>query len=186
MLPGEVRIIGGKWRGRKLKVLQGESLRPTPDRVRETLFNWLAPVISGAYCLDLFAGSGILGVEALSRGAKQVIFMDRLRSITDLLKVELHNLGASPSEARVECGSFPQQLPIADQPYDIVFLDPPYQANLLIASCVALEQEACLAKNAYIYLESNAQIDREALPQRWRIIKQKKAGQVHYHLALRN
>lgn len=183
MTPGNVRIIAGKWRGRRLKVPDVKDLRPTPDRVRETLFNWLAPLIEGTYCLDLFAGSGVLGFEALSRGAKFVEMVDQSDQAVRLLKEELVEFGAD--NAAVYQATVPNQLPAAKHPFDIVFLDPPYQSGLLPTCCHYLEENGFLAKTAYIYLEAKEAIKDNELPSSWQIVKSQKAGQVFFHLARR-
>lgn len=183
MKQGLVRIIAGTWRGRKLKVPDVKDLRPTPDRVRETLFNWLAPYLPGAYCLDLFAGSGVLGFEALSRGAAFVEMVDAAMEVTELLQEELGIFGAE--NARVYRARIPAQLRIPQKPFDIVFLDPPYQENLLLPCCQYLEENGFLANNAFIYLEANEAIKDNELPATWRLLKSQQAGQVFYHLARR-
>ena len=180
---GEVRISGGEWRGRKLKVLKSSEIRPTPDRVRETLFNWLAPVIRGAYCLDAFAGSGVLGFEALSRGASHVVLMDQDFSVVTLLQEEAMMLRAA--DADIYQGVFPKELKYPKKPFDIVFLDPPYQSDSLLFCCHYLEKEELLAEDAFIYLEAKQPIEEKELPASWKLIKSKKAGQVAYHLARR-
>lgn len=182
-MQGYIRIIAGLWRGRRLRVPDVEGLRPTPDRVRETLFNWLSPMIANSRCLDLFTGSGVLGFEALSRGAAYVEMVDQSPEIITLLKQELAKLGEA--NANIYCARVPDQLPKAKQPFDIVFLDPPYQANLLLPTCHYLEQHDYLADSAYIYLEAQENIKDNDLPKSWRLIRTKKAGQVHYHLAVR-
>lgn len=184
MKQGVVRIIAGKWRGRRLKVPNVQGLRPTPDRVRETLFNWLAPVIEGSFCLDLFTGSGALGFEALSRGAAYVVMVDQSLEIVQLLHAELSLFGAF--NAAVYRADIPKQLRATDRRFDIVFLDPPYTDNLLIPCCHYLETHGFLADEAYIYMEAKAAINAADLPLNWRMIKNKIAGQVCYHLALRN
>lgn len=184
MSQGQIRIIGGEWRGRKLKVPEVAHLRPTPDRVRETLFNWLAPVIAGARCLDAFAGSGALGFEALSRGAAHVVMVDDSIEVVKLLQQEAQMLNAVNAE--IYSARMPDQLNQPSKPFDIVFLDPPFQQNLMLPTCAYLEEKGFLAKEAYIYLEAKEAIQENALPTNWQIIKSKKAGQVAYHLALRN
>jgi 16S rRNA (guanine966-N2)-methyltransferase len=183
MKPGQIRIIGGEWRGRKLKVPDVADLRPTPDRVRETLFNWLAPIISGAHCLDLFTGSGALGFEALSRGAARVVMVDYSQTVVNLIKEELVMLKAK--QAEVYCALIPDALKTPTKPYDIIFLDPPYQQDILLPCCFYLEKNAFLADNAMIYLEAKALLKESDLPANWQIIKSKIAGQVAYHLAKR-
>ncbi|MBV8802617.1 MAG: 16S rRNA (guanine(966)-N(2))-methyltransferase RsmD [Gammaproteobacteria bacterium] len=183
MKQGQVRIIGGEWRGRKLKVPDMPDLRPTPDRVRETLFNWLAPVIQGANCLDLFAGSGVLGFEALSRGASQVVMVDHSVSVIHLLQEEAEMLKTNC--ANIYCAKVPEALKTPKQPFNVVFLDPPYKQNILLPCCFYLEANAFLADNAYIYLEAKEELKADDLPANWQIIKNKIAGQVAYHLVKR-
>lgn len=183
MLPGFVRIIGGKWRGRRLKVPHMAGLRPTPDRVRETLFNWLAPVIEGSRCLDLFAGSGALGFEALSRGAGYVAMIDQSPQVVQLLQQELARFQAT--NADIYQATMPNPLPGVVKPFDIVFVDPPYQDNLLFPCCEYLEEHGFLHKVAYVYLEAAQPIEDNELPLHWQIIKKKRAGQVYYHLVRR-
>ena len=166
---GEVRIIGGEWRGRKLKVPAVLNLRPTPDRVRETLFDWLHAYLPGALCLDVFAGSGVLGFEALSRGAAHVVFVDDSEVVISELKKGIAILKADNAE--IYQAKVPLQLKKPDKLFDIVFLDPPYQNNLLIPTCFHLEKEGYLAANAYIYLESSATLTENELPEHWRILK---------------
>lgn len=181
--PGFVRIIAGKWRGRRLKVPETKGLRPTPDRVRETLFNWLTPYIKGAYCLDLFAGSGILGFEALSRGARYVEMIDQSQQVVNILQQELAQFDAT--NAQIYKATVPKQLSKAVRPFDIIFLDPPYDENLLIPCCHYLEEHDFLTKIAYVYLEARHLIKDNELPFHWHIIKNGRAGQVYYHLAKR-
>lgn len=177
--PGEVKIIGGRWRGRKIALRSGAGLRPTPNRVRETLFNWLAPHIAGARCLDLFAGSGALGIEALSRGAGSVTFVDVSAGAIRQLEAALGRLGAS---AAVICkDGLEYARSMADAPYDIVFLDPPYEQRV---EALLADVERCLARNGLVYLE---RASREALPElgwgQW--IKRGQAASVRFGLAAR-
>ena len=139
-----MRIIAGKWRGRQLKVPDKQGLRPTPDRVRETLFNWLMPYIAEARCLDLFAGSGVLGFEALSRGAAYVEFVDQSIEVVKLLKDELIQFKAD--NANIYCANVPEQLNSLRKPFDIVFLDPPYEEKILLAVSAYLEKNNYLAR----------------------------------------
>lgn len=184
MTKGYIRIIGGKWRGRRLRVLQHHPLRPTPDRIRETVFNWLSPVISGAYCLDAFAGSGAFGLEALSRGAKHTVLVDSSEALVQLLKEESQLFKADNVE--IYRAKVPDQLRKPAQAFDLVFLDPPYESDLLLPTCFFLEKEGYLAKDAYLYLEAGAVIKDNDLPSHWQILKKAKAGQVFYHLVQRN
>lgn len=180
----KIRIIGGKWRGRKIDVLDLPNLRPTPDRVRETLFNWLQTKINGAHCLDAFAGTGALGFEALSRGAALVTFVDQSFAITQNLRKQAEVLQADNVE--IYQGTSPESIKSAEKKFDIVFLDPPFKENLLLPTCEYLEAENLLADNCYIYIEANQAIEQNNLPNNWEIIKNKKAGNVFYHLVLRN
>lgn len=180
---GVVRIIAGKWRGRQLKVPDVKDLRPTPDRVRETLFNWLTPKIAGTRCLDLFAGSGALGFEALSRGALYVEMIDQSADVVLLLQTELAALGGG--NVRIYRAEVPRQLHAVTQPFDIVFLDPPYNENLLLPCCHYLEEHGFLADLAHIYLEAREVIKDNDLPANWCLLKSQQAGQVFYHLAER-
>jgi 16S rRNA (guanine966-N2)-methyltransferase len=183
MKPGTIRIIAGKWRSRRLQVMENASLRPTPNRVRETLFNWLNSTIYGARCLDLFAGSGALGFEAASRGASYVEMVDEAESVIHLLKAEAKHLEAET--VYIYRATVPAGLKVPDQPFNIVFLDPPFSANILLPTCHYLESAGFLAPDALIYLESQRALHNNELPTNWQLIKAKKAGQVFYHLALR-
>lgn len=179
---GEVRIIGGVWRGRKLQFPHTGLLRPTPDRVRETLFNWLQFELAGRRCLDLFAGSGALGFEALSRGAAAVQFVEPEPAAARAIGAALRTFGTDRGQVEQQdafaylCGK-----PVA--PYDIVFLDPPYAERWLARSCAALEQGAWLKPGAWVYLEDAAAHGAPDLPPRWKLLRSKKAGDVGYHLA---
>jgi len=181
--PGFVRIIGGEFRGRKLEV-PPKSVRPTPDRVRETVFNWLTLHLPNAYCLDAFAGSGAFGFEALSRGAAHVVMVDQSKQVIDLLKKEALTLGLSV-KIEFHCVTVPKGLSSPAKPFDIVFLDPPYQSDCLLTTCFYLEEKAWLANPAYIYIETAKPIEANTLPDNWSLIKNKKTGQVAYHLVQR-
>jgi 16S rRNA (guanine966-N2)-methyltransferase len=177
-----LRIIGGRHRGRRLRFPAGVDIRPTPDRVRETLFNWLQPRIASARVLDLFAGSGALGLEALSRGAGHVTFVERDRraalAIEALLR-EWKEEGAEVicADAVGWLGQSPRQAP-----YDIVFLDPPYDADLLAHAAAAISSSGSLAPDARVYLERRAREPLAALPPGWRELRSGRAGEVGYHL----
>jgi 16S rRNA (guanine966-N2)-methyltransferase len=174
---GFVRIIAGKWRGRRLPVPLATELRPTPDRIRVTLFNWLAPYLSGAVCLDAFAGTGVLGIEALSRGAQSVIFIEADKSVhTQLAKT----LVALESASNVIFGKFPEALNIK-QAFNIVFLDPPFRQNFIIPALTALVEKSLLASGALIYIETEKEFSL-SLPEGFELLKQKTAGDVTYTL----
>ena len=178
-----LRIIGGTWRGRRLRFPPQEDIRPTPDRIRETLFNWLGPRIVGARCLDLFAGSGALGLEALSRGASQVTFVERDAVAVRELRARLTEWGAVG--AQVEQTEAVRFLKAAAHPFDIVFLDPPFAAGLLPQVGQLLEEQHWLGANALVYVETAADDGLPALPATWRVTKTKQAGAVGYHLLTR-
>lgn len=182
MQKGQVRIIAGKWRSRRLMVPAVPGVRPTPDRVRETLFNWLAPILPGARCLDLFAGTGVLGFEALSRGAAWVEMVDQSAVVVEALQAAQTEFGAE--NVRIYRASVPNQLQTPAQPFDIVFLDPPYGENLLMPCCEYLDTHGFLASDAYVYLEAKQVIQESDLPAGWQLVKSGKAGQVYYHLTL--
>jgi len=182
----EVRIIGGEWRGRKLHFPPSAGLRPTPDRVRETVFNWLQFELAGARCLDLFAGSGALGFEALSRGAGEVVFVERdavsARAIRDMLAQLRCDRG---SVEQVDALAWLERGPPASKPFDIVFLDPPYGEAWLSVLAEKLECGGWLAPGAWIYLEDAAARGEPPLPASWTLLRSKRAGDVGYHLARR-
>jgi 16S rRNA (guanine966-N2)-methyltransferase len=190
-----LRIIGGTWRGRRLRFPAAPQIRPTPDRVRETLFNWLGLRVPGARCLDLFAGSGALGLEALSRGAAYVTFVERELGAAREIRARLAEWGAHA--ARVEQADaldFLRRGPTA--PFDIVFLDPPFASGLLAEAAARLERAGWLADDALIYVECPAEAAGPAptagpkpaagaaprVPESWTPLKAKRAGEVGYHL----
>jgi 16S rRNA (guanine966-N2)-methyltransferase len=178
-----IRIIGGTWRGRRFRFADVPDIRPTPDRVRETLFNWLGMRVVGARCLDLFAGSGALGLEALSRGAASAVFVEQNGVATRALSELLATLAAQG--ARVEREDALRFLRRAPTPFDIVFLDPPFAAGLLSKAAELVEDHGWLAPGALIYVESAAREPLPPLPASWQLLKGKQAGEVGYHLFAR-
>lgn len=176
-----MRIIGGSWRGRRLPVSSEASVRPTGDRVRETLFNWLAPVIPGMRCLDLFAGTGALGIEALSRGAAEVCFVEREPRIAQLIEASLQRLGTH--DARVVVADALRFLRGVPQPFDLVFLDPPFGEVDLTGLCTLL-CGGWLTGKARVYLELPRGQTLPVLPQGWELLRESTAGQVRFALAL--
>lgn len=176
-----LRIIGGVWRGRKLRFPASADIRPTPDRVRETLFNWLAAATPGARCLDLFAGSGALGLEALSRGAAHVTFIEQDASAAQELRTRLLEWQAGDASV-LRADALRYLAAESPRPFDIVFLDPPYATGLLQKAAALLERGAWLAPQALIYLEAAAHGGLPALPESWVALKSKRAGEVGYHL----
>ena len=179
----QLRIIGGQWRSRRLAFPDLPGLRPTPDRVRETLFNWLAPVLLGARCLDLFAGSGALGMEALSRGAAETVFVEHHPLAVRTLRENLARLDAQG--ARVDPAEALAWLRQPGTPFEIAFLDPPFGEGLLEPACALLEQGGWLTANAWIYLEAEANQPAPVLPADWMLHREKIAGTVAYRLARR-
>ena len=176
---GQVRIIGGQWRSRILRFASVPGLLPTPDRVRETLFNWLGQDLTGLVCLDLFAGSGALGFEALSRNAREVVFVERDSRVRAALAAAALFLGAG-TRARTGAGDALQFLRSADTAFDLIFLDPPFNRDLLGSFWPAVGEMA--APGARIYIESEAAFVPTAP---WRTWKAGRAGAVHYQLAIR-
>ena len=181
----QLRIIGGEWRGRKLRFPDAPNLRPTPDRVRETVFNWLAPMIHGARCLDLFAGSGALGLEALSRGAAFTTFVDSHIKVTSALKEHLELLGVNDKAEILQMDGV-KFLKSETKEYDLVFLDPPYHLDFMQKVVPLLENNHWLANNAMLYLEIEKRQSLPELPENWKQLKEKTAGEVNYFLFQRN
>jgi len=169
-----LRIIAGEHRGRKLSFVDAPNLRPTPDRMRETLFNWLQPVIYDARCLDLFAGSGALGLEALSRGASEVVFVEKDAKAARRLNENLQLLGYDAMQCQQKTAqTFLQGEPT---PFDVVFLDPPYQGDML-PEIIKLLEAGWLAEGARIYLEHDSNHDAPVFPSHWLRLKESQAGQ---------
>jgi len=176
--PGRVRIIGGSLHNSRLPVPLVEGLRPTPERVRETVFNWLAPVMAGARCLDLCAGTGALGIEALSRGAAAVSFVEREGRLAQALRSNLERLGVGGEVVVADAQTWLQGLP---RQYDVVFLDPPFALELWAALARQLAAGGWLAPGAMVYVEWPAALAPE-LPASWQVHRQGRAGAVHYAL----
>jgi len=177
---GQIRIIGGQWRGRKLPVPDSTGLRPTTDRVRETLFNWLAPDIQQARCLDCFAGSGALGLEALSRYAASATLLELERNVAQQLSQNLHTLRATTGNV-VQTNTL-QWLSQPGEPFDVVFVDPPFRKGLLLETLTLLENNGWLAEEALIYVESEVEHGTPVAPASWNLYREKIAGQVAYRL----
>ena len=177
-----LRIIGGRHRGRRLRFPSGVEIRPTPDRVRETLFNWLQLRIGGARVLDLFAGSGALGLEALSRGAAHVTFVERDRAAATAIRSVIGEWREPSGD--VVCDDAVSWLARgpSGQPFDIVFLDPPYDSALLARSAAILATPGWLAPDARVYVERRAREPLAAMPENWRELRSGRAGEVGYHL----
>lgn len=178
---GEIRIIGGKWRGRKLPVLNAEGLRPTTDRIKETLFNWLIPVIRHAHCLDCYAGSGALGFEALSRGAATVMMLEKNRSVYCQLNDVAQKLGAD-NLTIVETDALAYLDAHATMPFNIIFIDPPYGKGLVSQTLSQLEHNHWLAEESWIYIETEQDQLSLTIPKNWQLYREKQTGQVIYRL----
>jgi len=178
---GQIRIIGGQWRSRKLPVHDVDGLRPTTDRVKETVFNWLAPYINGAQCLDLFAGSGGLSFEALSRFADSALLLEKDRSAARQLSENLTMLGCDNGQVK-NTDSLTFLASPASQQFSLVFIDPPFRKDLLEQSCQLLEQQGWLSDDAVIYLEMESELSQVKLPDNWQCLKEKNAGQVNFSL----
>ncbi|MDF1643832.1 MAG: 16S rRNA (guanine(966)-N(2))-methyltransferase RsmD [Pseudomonadales bacterium] len=181
---GQLRIIGGRWRSRKIEFPAGDGLRPTGDRIRETLFNWLQHEIVGASCLDLFAGSGILGLEALSRGAECCTFIDSYEPAYRSLTQQLLKLEVDPSNAAVIRSDALGWLRASQAPkhYDLVFVDPPFLLDITTQCIELLETSSVLADDALIYLEAGRTQTDTAVPANWQQVRHKSSGQVRYCL----
>jgi 16S rRNA (guanine966-N2)-methyltransferase len=176
---GSIRIIAGKHRGRKLPVLMAEGLRPTTDRVKETVFNWLMPYIHDANCLDCFAGAGSLGFEALSRGAAQVTLIELNNAAAKQLQANKKLLNAD-NVIVTNTNSLDFLKSSAKQHYDLVFIDPPFREGL-VTQTAELLNNGWLAKQALIYVEMESESNQQ-LPNNWQLLKEKVAGQVAYRL----
>ncbi len=186
MNANQVRIIGGRHRGRRLHFSPGRGLRPTPDRVRETLFNWLQGETRGARCLDLFAGSGALGLEALSRGAGCLCAVEQNRTVAQRLRDNIALL-TEDAVAEVRQTDALRLLRTApDMPFDIVFVDPPFADGLLPTVCRLLEENDWLAATAWIYLEQDASRDWPPMPNGWVVHREGGAGQSAQRLLRRS
>jgi 16S rRNA (guanine966-N2)-methyltransferase len=187
--PGKLRIIGGQWRGRKLPVADLEGLRPTTDRVRETLFNWLAADLVGRHCLDLFAGTGALGLEALSRGAASCHFVERQRLAAELITAALDTLDGADRGTVIQTDAMrflkSESGSVVTPPFGLIFLDPPFAGDALEPALKALEQSPRVADDALLYLEYAAG-GPSRLPPGWEPYRSKRSGGVIYELYRRD
>ena len=182
-----IRIIAGRWRGRRISVVDSEGLRPTTDRVRETLFNWLMHDLPQSRCLDLFAGSGVLGLEGLSRGAAEVWLVESDRVVAHAIQSSLATLADPQQSANYKVKVLQQDVinllqNQALKPFDVVFLDPPFNAGLLESAAALLEANNWLSDAALIYVEQDSKQSQTLLPLAWHCLKQGKAGQSQFSL----
>jgi 16S rRNA (guanine966-N2)-methyltransferase len=179
-------------RGRRWRFPDIPDIRPTPDRVRETLFNWLGPRVIGARCLDLFAGSGALGLESLSRGASNVVLVEQNAAVARALSEVMTEWNVQGAQVvRADAFAFLRGSPTSAtgepaQPFDIVFLDPPFAAGLVARAATLLEQRGWLTPQALVYMECSARDTPPVLPETWKALKGKQAGEVGYHLLARS
>ena len=174
---GVIRIISGRWRGRKLPVIDAQGLRPTTDRNKETLFNWLMPYVQNARCLDAFAGSGSLGFEALSRHAQSVTFIEFNKQAANNLHSNSKVLKILSEQAIIICGDAEKVMSSLTQKFDLVFLDPPFHKGLLSKAINRIDQQSLLSEQAVIYIESEGQADYE-VPVDWLLLKEKQSTQM--------
>jgi 16S rRNA (guanine966-N2)-methyltransferase len=175
---GAIRIISGQWRGRKLPVMDVQGLRPTTDRNKETLFNWLMAHTQDSHCLDAFAGSGGLGFEALSRHAKRVTFIELDKKVARNLQQNLETLKAPKESAQVLCGDSLGYLSQLNDKFDLIFLDPPFNKNLIPKAIDGIEQNSLLAKEGLVYIECETQNAQYKVPPDWRLLKESQTSQV--------
>ena len=180
--PSQLRIIGGTWRGRKLSFLARPGLRPTSDRVRETLFNWLAPAVTGANCLDLFAGSGALGVEALSRGAEHCDFIESDSLAAKSIQDNLHMLEEASPRGRVDIVDALTFIRSAQRPWDIVFVDPPFDGRIGTVILEDLAAHCCLHDDSWVYFETRSSTPEPVPDNLYAVHREKTAGDVLYRL----
>jgi len=179
---GQLRIVAGNWRSRLLQIADLPELRPTSERIRETLFNWLSPRIYGARCLDLCAGTGALGLEAMSRGASRAVFVERSPLATKALQANIASLGASGAEVHnIDARQYLSGSNV--EQFDIVFLDPPFADVLHDELCRLLLEQHWLAAGARIYIEMDKRQPELRLPEGWKVLKNRTAGNVRYMLA---
>lgn len=181
---GFVRIISGKFKGKKLPVKDSQGLRPTTDRVKETLFNWLMFQVHGSRVLDCFSGSGSLGFEALSREAEQLIMIEKDPAVAKQLKQNLNLLSKNDANLNAQvieqdCLSYLAQ---TQTQFDLVFVDPPFRLGLAEQACHLLAQSDLLTDDAYIYVETESELKTSSYPDNWQLLKEKTAGQVCYRL----
>jgi 16S rRNA (guanine966-N2)-methyltransferase len=176
-----VRIIAGTWRGRRISFPDLPGLRPTPDRVRETLFNWLQHAIAGTRCLDLFAGSGAIGLEAISRGAREVVFVESAQQAARALQEQLVRFGGQAKGRVMEMGAG-RFLRTPPAPFDVVFLDPPFGQDALSEYVPLLDAGGWVGVGSMVYLENEKKAGVPELPPHWEVLKSKSAGEVGYHL----
>jgi len=179
-VPNKLKIIGGNWRSRNITFVDAPGLRPTPARVRETVFNWLSADIIGRCCLDLYAGSGALSFEAASRGAKSVVQVENNVPACRALKENAIALAAD--QIKIIQSEVFRYLAGDAEAFDVVFIDPPFAMGLAVQTCQWLEEKGWLSRRAKIYVETESTLKLDDMPENWRQLKSKVAGEVGYHL----
>lgn len=183
MKSNRVRIIAGEWRSRCLLFPVADGLRPTPGAVRETVFNWLSGKIAGRTCLDLYAGSGALGFEAVSRGAKSAILVENNSKVAAVLRKNQESIDQKGQISVVRCAAM-DYLTTCQQQFDLVFLDPPFASYELAKACWHIEKQQLLKPDSLIYLESPSELKKLPIPDYWQVIKEAVKGSVRYTLAI--
>lgn len=183
---GSIRIIAGQWRGRKLPVLNVQGLRPTTDRTKETLFNWLAPYIVGRHCLDAFAGSGGLGFEALSRHAASCVFIELDKSACQIIRQNCQTLQLTTAQVTVLNDDINVITATLNRSFDLIFVDPPFNQGLVEPLTKQISKHNLLANDGLIYIESELANSNYAVPSDWQLLKQRQTKQVCYRLYQRD
>tara|TARA_Y100001968_G_scaffold113498_1_gene102899 strand:- start:70 stop:672 length:603 start_codon:yes stop_codon:yes gene_type:complete len=176
------RIIGGSLRGSKLPFKENRSIRPTEGKTKETLFNWLLNDLEGKTCLDMFAGTGSLGIEALSRGAKEVVFVEKQKKLADSLKINLKRLQVYSSSQVLNANAFSIDFDNLPYKFDILFIDPPFRKNLIQRSLDFVKSSNLLTPKALIYLECETELELVELTRDLNLLKESKGGQTQYCL----
>ncbi len=177
----KIKIIGGKWKGTNLTFYDKPELRPTGNRVRETLFNWLQPNIQGSICLDLFAGSGCLGLEALSRGASKCVMIEKNKRVVNHLAENIEKLCSSTELIHDDALNYLSSKELS-KTFDIVFLDPPFDSIIYESTMRALELNNWLSHDALIYIEARSDSSMFQIPDNWSLFREQVAGNVRYML----
>ncbi|MFT5259331.1 MAG: 16S rRNA (guanine966-N2)-methyltransferase [Saprospiraceae bacterium] len=181
-MSGRVRIIGGKWRSRLLSFPSVDALRPTPDAVRETAFNWLSQSIEGMACLDLYAGSGALGFEAVSRGAQSAVLVEKNTKVVKALRASKELVDSADQIEITACAGL-EYIATTVRKFDLIFLDPPFASDELAKACYHIDKMNLLNLDGLVYLESPSDLKKLPIPDTWVVLKQAHKGAVSYTLA---
>jgi 16S rRNA (guanine966-N2)-methyltransferase len=178
----KLRIISGKWRNRKLDFIHNINLRPTPERIRETVFNWITDYIHNAKILDCFAGSGIFAIEALSRGAARASIIDNSIDAINNINKNVNKLGIDNIDVIYQDCLLYLKANKQNIKYDLVFIDPPFHQNMLKKTCTLLHDNKFIHKNSLIYTETERDIGNAEMPENWKLIKSKASKSIRYQL----